>query len=117
MYFHNINLTKNHDITGEPSFNVEITPDMIEKKLKEIKPTESGRIDGLPLDTASVISPPLSLIFTKSQNEKRLPETWKISHITLIYKKKKSLPRDYSSVSFTPVVSKVMESLIRDWLM
>ena len=107
--------------TGEPLAHVEITPGMVEKKLKKLKPTKSAGPDGLHprvlLETASTISLPLSLIFTKSLAENTLPETWKTGHITPVHKKgKKTLPGNYRPVSLTSVVGKVMESLIRDRL-
>jgi hypothetical protein len=112
-------LTQRH--TGVPLAHIEITPGIVEKKLKKLKPTKSAGPDGLHprvlLETASAISLPLSIVFTKSLAEERLPEIWKTGHITPIHKKgKKTVPGNYRPVSLTSVVGKVMESLVGDKL-
>ena len=104
---------------GEPIMSLEITVEMVEKKLKKQRPTKSQGPDGFHLrvlqETASTINLPLSLIFMKSLAEK-IPETWK-TDITPIHKKgKKTLPGNYRPVSLTSVVGKVMESFVRDRL-
>ena len=106
---------------GAPLDNLVITEDMLKKKLRKLKPTKSSGPDGLHprvlQETASTISLPLSVIFTKSLHENRLSATWKTGHITPIHKKgKKTIPGNYRPVSLTSVVGKVMESLIRDKL-
>ena len=98
-----------------------ITPVIIAKKPKKLKPTKSAGPDGLHprvlVETADTICYPLEIIFTKSFNEKHLPECWKMGHITPIHKKgSKKTPGNYRPVSLTAVIGKVMESLVRDRL-
>ena len=97
---------------GEPLTDIPITPEMVEKKLKKLKPTKSAGPDGLQhrvlLESAQSICIPLSMIFKKSL---------KPGHITPLHKKgPKILPGNYRHVCLTSVVCKVMESLIRDKL-
>ena len=79
-----------------------ITPVIIAKKLKKLKPTKSAGPDGLHprvlVETADTICYPLEIIFTKSFNEKHLPECWKMGHITPIHKKgSKKTPGNYAA--------------------
>ena len=85
---------------GEPLTDIPITPEMVKKKLKKLKPTNSAGPDGLHprvlLESTSSICIPLSMIFNKSLAEHRLPETWKTGHITPLHKKgPKILPGNY----------------------
>ena len=76
---------------GEPIRSLEITAEMVEKKLKKLRLTKSPGPDGFHprvlQETASTINLPLSLIFMKSLAENRLPETWKTGNIASIHKK------------------------------
>ena len=101
--------------------DLSITPVIIAKKQKKLKPTKSAGPDGLHprvlVETADTICYPLEIIFTKSFNEKHLPECWKMGRITPIHKKgSKKTPVNYRPVSLTAVIGKVMESLVRDRL-
>ena len=92
-----------------------ISPDMVAKKLKKLKPTKSAGPDGLYprvlTETADTICYPLAIVFTKSLEEGHLPKSWKMGHITPI---RKTTPGNYRPVSFTAVIGKLMESIIRD---
>ena len=61
------------------------------------------------------LSLPLSLIFSKSFSEGELPQDWKDAIITPLHKKgEKEFASHYRPISLTSVVSKVMESIIKD---
>jgi hypothetical protein len=98
-----------------------ISPDMVAKKLKKLKPTKSAGPNGLHprvlMETADTICYPLAIVFTKSIEEGHLPKSWKMGHMTPIYKKgSKIVPGNNRPVSLTAVIGKVMESIIRDHL-
>ena len=61
----------------------------------------------------------MKLIVKTSFCEKKLPVEWKYANISPIYKKK--VPRsdvgNYRPVSLTCIVCKIMESIIRDYIM
>ena len=63
---------------GEPIRSLEITVEMVEKRLRKLRPTKSPGPDGFHprvlQETASTINLPLSLIFMKSLAENRLLE-------------------------------------------
>ena len=99
-----------------------ITDEDVLKKLQKLNPTKSPGPDGLHprvlKEAANEISQPLATIFNISMKEGRVPEDWKIAHVTAIFKKgKKTTPGNYRPVSLTSIICKLMESIIRDKLM
>jgi len=60
----------------------------------------------------------LSLFYTNSLNDMKLPNEWKLSLISAVYKKgDRDLPLNYRPISLTCVACKVMESIIKDCVM
>ena len=69
----------------------------------------------LLMNCASVISEPLSALFTKSLNEVFVPTLLKRAAVVPIYKSgDRSLPCNYRPVSLTPILMKVMEKIVRE---
>ena len=57
---------------------------------------------------------PITIIFVKLLDEKRIPDNWRLANVTPIFKKgKKSDPGNYRPVSLTNVVGKMMEKIIK----
>jgi hypothetical protein len=107
---------------GEPLMDAVILEEEVLKKLKNLKPTKSPGPDGLHprvlKEAAEVLAKPLCTIFNKTVDEGRVPDGWKVAHVTAIYKKgKTTVPGNYRPVSLTSVVCKIMESLLRDRIM
>ena len=91
---------------------------MVLKKLKNLDQSKSaGHDEWHPFFLKSLseaLSLPLSILFNKSLKE-GAHSSWKIAIITPIYKKgNKSDPGNYRPVSLTSVISKTMESILRD---
>ena len=106
---------------GSPLSDVDITADIVKKKLTKLNPNKAPGPDKIHprvlKETADVISSPLSVIFHKSLSEGRLPTAWNIGNITPIHKKgSRSSAGNYRPVSLTSIIGKVMESIIRDHL-
>ena len=58
---------------------------------------------------------PLAIVFRKSLSEGCVPQSWKDTHVTPLFKKgKKSVRGNYRPVSLTSIIYKVIESLIKD---
>ena len=99
---------------------VEFTKEKVLKKLCNINPSKSGGPDGicarLLKELAVELSEPLTILFTKSMQEGRLPSIWKTANVVPIYKNKgdKTLPNNYRPVSLTCLLCKIMEAVIRD---
>ena len=63
------------------------------------------------------ISKPLAIQFNKSLNSGKVPDIWKLANVTPIQKKEdKTLPVNYSLISLTSVVVKLMGTMISDKL-
>ena len=113
------------NIPESPSYNVgevlttlNITPEIVLRKLKGLNPNKTPGHDRwhpyFLREIADDICVPLSILFNKSLKE-GAHSSWLKAVITAIYKKGvKSDPGNYRPVSMTSVISKIMESIIRD---
>ena len=109
----------NQRIFGEPVTHINITPNDIVKKIKNLKPNSAAGPDNISakfLQTFStLISEPLALIFNKSIETGTVPPDWRCGNITPIFKKgSKSSPGNYRPVSLTSIPCKILESIIKD---
>jgi len=65
--------------------------------------------------TASVLAKPISILFSRSFEKKKLSSDWKLAIISPIFRKgDKAKPENYKPVSLTSVLCKTMESIIWD---
>ena len=90
----------------------------VRKKLTILNPSKSpGHDNWHPYflrELANTLSVPLPILFNKSQNE-GAHKRWRKAVITATYKNGQRIqPGNYRPVSLTSVISKIMESLIRD---
>lgn len=102
--------------------DITITEEMVKKKLKELKISKSPGPDQLfpkiLQSTANQITKPLTTIFNRSLQERTVPSSWKIGKISAIHKKgPRNICGNYRPISLTSIVSKIMESIIRDEIM
>ena len=102
----------------EVVYSIRITPELVKEKLLALKPNKSpGHDKWHPYflrEIADAICIPLSILFQKSMKE-GAHDSWRKATIAAIYKKgKKSDPGNYRPVSLTSVISKMMESIVRD---
>ena len=81
-------------------------------------PGPDGQHPRFLYETRNEIAYPLKLIFDCSFKTKMLPLEWRSANISSIFKKgKKSEVGNYRPVSLTRIVSKLMESIVRDNVM
>ena len=102
--------------------NMEFTEEDVKKKLKKLKPEKSPGPDGMHpkvlVELSDYLAKPLTILYHRSLQESIVPEEWKKSNVTPIFKKGiKSSTSNYRPVSLTSVLCKIMESLVRDELM
>ena len=65
------------------------------------------------IELKNEISVPLAIIFRKSLDESHIPDEWRLSNVTPVYKKgSKAEPGNYRPVSLTSNVCKLMERVI-----
>ncbi|MCG8431712.1 MAG: hypothetical protein MJA29_11120, partial [Candidatus Omnitrophica bacterium] len=98
-----------------------ITEENVLKSLKKLPNKISSGPDGIPplllKKIASVIVKPLTLIFRFSFENGVIPLQWLEAKVVPIYKKgENSDPKNYRPISLTVVASKVIEHIIRDYM-
>ena len=117
------NLPRTQVYRGASMEVLQVTADIVCKKLTGLNPNKSAGPDGLHCrvlkETAEQVAAPLALIFNKSLTEGRVPTDWKHATVTPIYKRKgeKTNPVNYRPISLTCVVCKLLESIIREELL
>ena len=103
-------------------FNLrKITISEVSKALKDLKPKKATGVDGIPShllkDRSDALASPLSVIFNLTIQQNVNPAEWKKAKVTPLHKSgSKDDPRNYRPISVLPVVSKVLERLIRKQL-
>eukprot|EP00795_Rhopilema_esculentum_P014761 gene14761-5869_t len=101
--------------------DMDITEQMVLETLQSLKPSKSPGPDGLHPkvlhETAAQIANPLCIMFRASLQTGLIPDTWKLAHVTQIYKKgKKDQKENYRPLSLTSVVCRIMERLNKNVL-
>ena len=124
-------VSKNLTPLSSPTHSTEndITPDKfiisvqeVEKCLANVKIAKAIGPDQLPNwilhDLPAVIAKPLTSIFNSSIREGFVPQIWKSANVIPIPKISipKSIQSDLRPISLTPVISKILESFITNWL-
>ena len=100
-----------------------ISVDDTEKALESLKRHTSVGPDGIPSwflrENASLISRPLASIFNASIHEGFVPPLWKCANVTPIPKcfPISNIDSDVRPISLTPIVSKILESFLYNWLL
>ena len=102
--------------------NIVINEDTIINKVKKSKVAKSAGPDQIYprvlREVVHQIATPLKIIFNKSLEENRLPQTWKTAHVCAIHKKgPKNKCSNYRPISLTSTACKLLESIIRDNIM
>ncbi|KAF2358183.1 hypothetical protein FHG87_011061 [Trinorchestia longiramus] len=92
------------------------TVEQVEEQLSILNPYKSTGPDGLGpwilKETAEVINEPLTNIFNRSLETWIVPDDWKRTNVTLIFKKRsKQIPNNYRPITLTPVINKTIEKL------
>ena len=101
---------------------VVFSEERVKKKLLNLNPSKSPGADNLHprilKDLSVSLSLPLSILYTESFKQQKLPQYWKDAMITPLYKKdEKCLASNYRPISLTSIICKIMESIIKDDLM
>jgi len=99
--------------------SLNIDKNTVEKNLSDLKPSKSPGPDGIHprvlKELAAEVATPLQMIFQSSISSGTIPQSWKMTNITPIFKKgDKRDPSNYRPVSLTCIVSKILERIIRD---
>jgi hypothetical protein len=89
----------------------------VQKLLQKLNPQKACGSDQIPArilrDLADVIAPPLTLIFQKSLDEGNIPNDWRTTNVTAIFKKgERYKASNYRPVSLVSLCCKVQEHII-----
>ena len=100
---------------------VEVTPSLIESKLRQLKTSTSSGPDGIPsrvlYELATTLSAPVCSLFRKSLISGTLPHAWKQGSVVPIFKSgSRQEPSNFRPVSLTSILCKVLERVVRDRL-
>eukprot|EP00794_Sanderia_malayensis_P014125 gene14125-15603_t len=101
--------------------SIDITEAMILNKLSDLNISKSPGPDGLHprvlKELRVSLLKPLQIIFSCSIRNGKLPDEWKEAKISAIFKKgSRKLPCNHRPVSLTCILCKVLESIIRDYV-
>ncbi|CAC5414273.1 unnamed protein product [Mytilus coruscus] len=103
------------------SLNKKIKEEVVLKHLNALKIDKSPGMDKLHprllKEIAESLANPLCIIYNQSLESKTVPNDWKNAMISAIFKKgNKSLDKNYRPVSLTSVVCKIMEKILREFI-
>ena len=109
--------TRNYN--DAPLTSIEFTEESIKSKLLKMDENKSPGPDQIhPVFAkrlAHVLSRPLAILFNLSVNLGTTAKQWKDAILTAIYKNgERNLPKNYRPISLTSIISKLIESFIRD---
>jgi ribonuclease P/MRP protein subunit RPP40 len=98
--------------------NVTITEESVKHEIGRLRkfsaPGPDNITNRLLIELCDEIAKPLVVFFTKSLEHGKIPDDWRLSNVSPIYKQKgsKSQPGNYRPVSLTSNVCKLMEKVI-----
>ena len=106
---------------NSPFSEIQVTESDIKQAIEETKINSAPGLDGLPPiflhKCKQNILTPLAVIMNKSIKTGEIPEVWKEASITPIFKGgKKEEPSNYRPVSLTSQIAKLLERIIRWYL-
>ena len=111
----------NNLFTGNPLTSINISEEMVMKKLSSLNEYKSPGPDGIHpyilKSLAGPLSKPITMITRKSLESGTAPMQWLEALITAIHKKgERNNVENYRPISLISIISKIIESFIRDAL-
>ena len=99
-----------------------VAPEVVASKINNMKENKSPGVDGIspkiPKETVEQISTPLAHVFDMSLQVGIVPLERKEANIIPLFKKgSRNKPVNYTPVSLTSVICKLLEAIIRDHIM
>ena len=96
-----------------------VTKEKVLKLLKGVNSSKSAGADGIHprfiKETAETLNIPVFILFNKSLSEGSLPDIFKKANVTPIHKSgDKSLPKNYRPISVTPILCRLLETIVRE---
>ena len=126
-YFSSV-YTRNNDVppTKDPSgttslSDIEVTEENVKKAIGRLHEYSAPGPDNVPnkiiVELKDELAVTLAILFRKSLDEAHIPDEWRLSNVTPVYKKgSKAEPGNYRPVSLTSNVCKLMERVVNETL-
>ena len=112
----NVAFTLEGEIPNE--FIIEVAT--VKASLSKVNPSKAtGEIPGWILkEHSNLLAPPITAIFNSSLREGIVPPMWKSAIVIPVPKKHPptQIQKDIRPISLTPIISKVFESIVLDWV-
>jgi len=103
---------------GSELHSIGFTPGTVLRAMKGMKASKALNPDGIPSfilkELRDELCEPLAILFQISFEQCKFPSSWKLSHVTPIFKGKgkRSDPENYRPISLTSPFLKIMERVI-----
>ena len=105
-----------NDPSNDKSWKIDISVDMVKRKLRTIKTKKSMGSDGIPLiiykEAAEYLAGPITHLFNLSISECCFPNRWKMSHICPIPKSHPVSLENLRPISMLSIPSKILEKIV-----
>jgi len=111
------------DLRNDYTDDFVIDPFEVDKRLSSVKLHKAPGPDSIPnwllRNFSSLLCQPLAAIFNLSVREGSVPLIWKSAEVIPVPKihPPTSIQNDLCPISLLPTVAKVLEGIVRDWLM
>ena len=107
------------DLKTSPLHDINITEEMVLKKINKLNTTKTPGPDGIHprvlKEIAVSIAPALTILYNNSLKSHCVPDDWRSALICALFKKgNKTDPGNYRPVSLTCIICKILESIIYD---
>ena len=105
--------------SGPPLSSIHVEVETVAGKINCLNPNKACGPDGIRARTlrelSAELSEPIAMIFNKCLSERVVPNDWKLSNVTGIFKKgDKTDPGNYRPISLTCLICRILESILRD---
>ncbi|CAI9719265.1 Hypothetical predicted protein [Octopus vulgaris] len=99
--------------------NLNISVEKVHKQLRSLKIAKAPGPDGISprilYELSDVLTLPITIVYRKPMETSKIPDEWRTADVTPIFKKgSRFAVNNYRPVSFTCVLCKVMEVLVRE---
>ena len=110
--------TKEREPNTPEISDVCLDEERVKSTIQQLREDSAPGPDAIPnkfmKETADEIALPLSILFSKSLKERKIPDEWRMANVTPIFKKgSKAEPGNYRPVSMTSAVCKLMKKIIK----
>ena len=99
--------------------NIEIDEERVKKMIDGLKENSAAGPDRIPnkmiKEIKNEIARPITMLYKKCMEESKIPDEWRLSHITPIYKKGiRADPGNYRPVNLTSGLCKGLETMVKE---